>query len=330
MQISMVLSHVHVPGVSSWLNFSSQFLVSRHVISWAGKEIALIVSLLLVSIELINGFYVGRAWHHNDFKHLWTVKLLRATASALVTVLYIPILGSLYIGIDCANSFRPSFMCPVIVPITAVITIAFITMSTIVSATFFEYDPTNKSSPSARPHSRIDLVHLLIKTLLVLTSSFLSGIFANTNTPDSHNMFYQVWWVILTVSTSAVLAYLFTWYQPYYAARSNEMRAVLMCLVLWTAVAGPLATVALPFSGQLFIGPLLFGGYFLVIPLAVLTVRARRASLDAFDVTKCRNIYEFELCCRLPNFCEPSECDLAIVAKKFSRVEKIFPNEPFR
>jgi hypothetical protein len=81
------------PDITDWLAYVSNafrvypFLKLDHTL----LSVVFILSLVSVSIMVFNAIFVWYLFSQNSFKMLWTVVLLRTTASMIVNVFYIKI-----------------------------------------------------------------------------------------------------------------------------------------------------------------------------------------------------------------------------------------------
>ncbi|XXQ38958.1 Transmembrane protein [Plasmodiophora brassicae] len=294
--IAVVLPHsskwdFHLEAsVNTWSYIASLSKVDMALIYWLGW-IPIYVSVGVVAASLLNGLYVGYSWRKKNFHHFWTIRLLRKTAHLLVTILYVPILGlfTTEISMCQASGMLPDWRCSIVTPIMVVLGVVFAGMSLMVAATFFEPDPTAATFTS-RSHSRIDVLHNLFETVLVCLSAMLE----KTSTGAAPMAF-----ALISLACTGTVAFLYTWYQPYYRTVANERRAVASWLATWTVLAGTFARQVLQPTAS--IAPLFFGGYVFIVPLAILCTRSRRALLSTMSISDCRNEFEVELCCRIAN-----------------------------
>ena len=243
----------------------------------------LLVFLSLVTLELLNVAYVAYAWVKKDFKHLWAIKVMRATISLFVGILFIPILSVFSNVFTCSGLEKST--CTILLPITLMIMAVFILIGVAVSLSYFDAMPTSRS-PFALPHSRISTLHLLVKAVYAITFAFVKS----SEAKDS----FKPYWSLLVALPATGLATLFVWYQPYFNTRVSAFRATLSCVLSWFAWCGYFQA-AFGDEGSNVLAPLFITGTIVMIPLALFAVETRRYSLVFMPLSSCKNSFEVEL-----------------------------------
>ncbi|KAL0227697.1 hypothetical protein RCL1_003840 [Eukaryota sp. TZLM3-RCL] len=191
------------------------------ILSWTWGKGLYIFSFILITLNiliiLIDAVYVAAVFKRGKFTVIWPISLLRTLIALSVTILYIPFLTILTTMIDCrtiSGVFGPDicFTYPhSIGAITAAIAIPlFFFIAMLMTLVYFDPDPNNKS-PLGRPHSRIDAVYCLYRSILV----FLNVLF------HSQVLLRAIYLVFITVSMSFYVI----WFQPFYKPKMNQIRA---------------------------------------------------------------------------------------------------------
>lgn len=96
---------------------------------------------------------------------------------------------------------------------------------------------------------------------------------------------------------------------------------------MWTVLSGPFARLVLPQSTS--VETLFFCGFAFVIPIAILTVRSRRAELNTRPISKCRNVFEVELCCRPQDWRSMTPAEIEAITQKYTEAQMRFPKSVF-
>ena len=73
--------------------------------------VVFVLSLFAVSVIVVNAIFVWYLFSQNSFRMLWTVILLRLTASAMFGPLYIPCLSLLATQLVCKDQSNEGFPC---------------------------------------------------------------------------------------------------------------------------------------------------------------------------------------------------------------------------
>ncbi|CAK8988700.1 Tiny macrocysts protein B (Gamete enriched gene 04 protein) (cAMP pathway regulator tmcB) [Durusdinium trenchii] len=258
----------------------------KQLADWLGVFPLFITCLVVAALEIANFLYVGYAWASNEFNHLWAIMLLRQCMSVLAGVLYIPIV-SILSNIFTCNGIDNETMCAALLPVTIVLLAGFITISLIVSVSLFDPSPTSPN-PSAMAHSRITTFKLFVRTVYAILFSILSK---STDNLEQRRLA----WSGVNVSASLILAYLFTWYQPFNQQLVTYTRAMLSNLLLWFATS---AFIHILSDGSRITVDLAIG--LVVVPvMTTLLIELRKLSVLLKPVSKCNNPFEVELKARI-------------------------------
>ncbi|KAI8811000.1 hypothetical protein BJ742DRAFT_867507 [Cladochytrium replicatum] len=253
-----------------------------------------LVALASLAAVLLNAFWVGYMFSRNNFRFMWTLRLLRATLGLFATILYIPIL-SVFLRIISACgvdeeaadliSFKQCWSDFYLVRSVGVtlVTIVFILVVTCVTLTFFEPDPKKKSVLS-RAHSRVELLYLGCRSVLTALFVFLTHVV--------HDRPETAWILVAAcLCTSLVLFFSYLMYLPYYHFEYNCARAMLMANFVWASLC-MLFTSVRPESdvGIIFLimSPVVMG-------LSVSITKARRNMITRMPYQKCPSAIVLEL-----------------------------------
>jgi hypothetical protein len=200
-----------------------------HDFEFVDESIILAVCIGLVTVLAINVFYVGYSWVIQSFRQLWTVRLLRATASLMCGPLFIPILSVYAEAITCPE--LDGVLCTTLQPIIALLTLFFVPFALANTATFYDAEPMS-TNPTAMPHSRVSLAHQVVRTVLAILSSLLPRFVADNS---ASKLIILHFWAALMTTTSLAILVGYVWLQPYYSHRFNVLTALLMAGVFWTS-----------------------------------------------------------------------------------------------
>ncbi|KAI9337573.1 hypothetical protein BDR26DRAFT_458206 [Obelidium mucronatum] len=279
--LAFPLSFVLAPWSSSvtWLQtvlnwFSPERLIGKN-------QVLFFILLTLIGGTLFNALWVGYSFSQNNFRFIWTLKILRITLGLFATILFIPILAffaenvaECSDGVQEVSCFTGDNLFKSI--ITLVFSIFFIFLALAVKATFFDSDP-KRSDITGRPHSRLDIVYTAFRGILTILSIVLPAWVHNsaetlshhsaatvsptgttttstTNTVVSGNVASvskavdQIW--IMTaacVLLSGILAFGHIWYIPYYNYRYSILRAGMNVNFFWASLC-LFFTVLRPYS----------------------------------------------------------------------------------
>jgi PAS domain-containing protein len=227
-------------------------------------------ALILVVGLFFNVLYVGYCWIHQMFNWLFIVRLLRASATILTGVLYIPILTIFAGTIHCAG-LEPQ-QCMIFQPFVALCVVFFIPFALINTATFF--DPRRDGEgPITMPHARVAVVHQLVRTALAILSATLPGFV------EGSSKGIVTFWSILMTVLSGILVYSYVMLQPYYRHQFNSLRAALATIVFWYsfcfAISGFWDFNPMQHSPAV----LFYGGLCIILPFMYTLVLWRKKSL---------------------------------------------------
>ncbi|KAJ3017327.1 UNVERIFIED_CONTAM: hypothetical protein HDU68_011747 [Siphonaria sp. JEL0065] len=236
--------------------FSPERLIGKN-------QVLFFILLSLIGGTLFNALWVGYSFSQNNFRFIWTLKILRITLGLFATILFIPILaffvenvGECSVGGEEVSCFNGDNIFKSV--ITLVFTFFFIFLALAVKATFFDSDPKT-SDLTGRPHSRLDILYTAFRGILTVLSIVLPAWVHNagsstlghasvatsttsagdTTVTGSFGNGYdtQVW--IMTaacVLLSGILAIGHIWYIPYYNYRYSMLRAGMNVNFFWASV----------------------------------------------------------------------------------------------
>ncbi|KNE66443.1 PAS domain S-box protein [Allomyces macrogynus ATCC 38327] len=266
-----------------------QLLVTEH-------QTAFTLFASLLGVVFANALYVGFSFYRGHIRWLWTLRTLRSVLNLCCTVFYIPILNSFTkVLINCKDDAGVVISCwsgsALVVSVSAlVLGILFMMLTFMVTATFFEQEPGGKDVLS-RPHARIDVAHLLIRTYLTI----LFMIFKRGSEEEAHLhplLPWQTWLLVGSlVVLSTVITGLFAWFPPYYQFKYSLLQTCLMAA--WSYACWCLLYLQIRPNEEL--GIL----YFLTVPIVVALVAAaqfsRRRWLLAADISQLSDSLSIEL-----------------------------------
>jgi hypothetical protein len=156
-------------------------------------------------------------------------------------------------------------------------------LALIVKVTFFEPDPKTKDIES-RPHSRLDMLYVACRTILTILSIVLI---------DVNDIEERKQWILTVacVFCSAIMAFGYIWYIPYYNYKYSLWRAGMMLNWFWASLC-MLYCVIRPFSD---IGIV----YIIMVPvvffLGQVVVSYRRKVIEKLNIGSISDPYTLEL-----------------------------------
>jgi len=221
----------HLPRDFSW-SYSGWlqqvlygFSIAPYISSFEKGDIsAYIVGLVLFLSTLACVTAVAMViYAKGTFAHQWILKILRPWVNIVATIGFIPLFAmqfcfgwELVAGSGFGSSSATNYGGVVIV-FSSFLVLAF---ACIIVGTCYDPDPDSEA-PLARPHSRADLYHLLCRAVLVVVS---------TTFASNH-------FVLLATSliVSISLAYVYTWYLPYYDWVFMRGRVICTWCFAWSA-----------------------------------------------------------------------------------------------
>ncbi|KAI9218891.1 hypothetical protein BC828DRAFT_407184 [Blastocladiella britannica] len=232
---------------AGWFHSLLGLLSFDEVLQASAGRAAYYFALGLLGVVLLNAIYVGYSFFRNHIRFIWTLKTLRMLLSICVTSLFIPIVSVLTKSvITCTDTttgmispcWSGSFLVGSIA--TTIIGVVFIILTFIVTSTFFEQEPAGKDV-LARPHARIDLLHLAIRTYLTI-------LFALIRRHDAADLALRPlsdlerWLLVLSLVAGSFLSMsAYAYYQPYFRHRFCLLQTTVMawwnfaclCLLYW-------------------------------------------------------------------------------------------------
>ena len=278
--------------MTDWLAYlSSGFRVYPYLkLDKTLLTVVFVLSLFAVSVIVVNAIFVWYLFSQNSFRMLWTVILLRLTASAMFGPLYIPCLSLLATQLVCKDQSNEGFPCwgvahSMLVTLAVLFGIMLILIALVFQATYYNRDPTS-ASYLARPHSRVQAFQLFVKTLF----SVCFTIFAD-------NPSYYWFLVALCMLGNGSVALCYTYYCPYFHWQFNEVKVVYSWVLTWTSFCVCLNMAwSSPDDTNVTIM------FFVMIPVvsaaSLVTLRVRKNFLLHCKPKEISNVYEVELKCR--------------------------------
>ncbi|KAL0235483.1 hypothetical protein GEMRC1_002065 [Eukaryota sp. GEM-RC1] len=176
----------------------------------------------------LDAIYVARVFRKGRFTVIWPISLLRTLIALAVTILYIPFLTILTTMLDCrtidsvfgeGTCFSYPHSLGAIIALIAVP--LFMAIAILMTLVYFDPDPLS-TSPLARPHSRVDCVYCIFRSILVLTSVLLyDQVLLRGIVHIAITLFMIVFIVI---------------FQPFYSPTFNTIRSALFGIAFCSAV----------------------------------------------------------------------------------------------
>lgn len=186
--------------------------------------------IVLLGLVLIDAFVVGYYFSQNQFKYVWTLRYMRLICTLFMTVLYIPVIA-LFTSMlkNCNDTSGQMVSCwtgglAVRSAVVIIVSIIFVALSATFCLSVFQQDPTDKSEILGRPHSRIEVYQLLMKTILAISFVIL----------EQHT---ELHWLLvgLCLFASVSVFMLQTWFIPLYRWRFMVMRVVYQGVFVWAS-----------------------------------------------------------------------------------------------
>lgn len=139
-----------------------------------GNTTIFYVVLAILGVVLLDAFVVGYFFSQNQFKFVWTLRYLRIICTLFVTVLYMPVIG-LFISMltNCGDHVNTEATCwqgtlALRSAVVVVVGLLYTLLTVAFALSVFQQDPTDRSEILSRPHSRIEVYNLLMKTIITI------------------------------------------------------------------------------------------------------------------------------------------------------------------
>ncbi|KAI9326870.1 hypothetical protein BDR26DRAFT_940900 [Obelidium mucronatum] len=232
----------------------------------------------ILGILFITSATIAYASTQHKIRFAGPIKLLRLLLLAISGPLYLPMFGlMIFTALDCNDPHYDSIDCHsglfIVRAIgTFLMGLLYMMLSLQVRVACFEFEPKAKDL-TCRPHSRLDIVYILFRTILVVTALVLilygGGPRGDESMPN---------WImcIMCLVFSGILAYGHIWYIPYYNYRYSQLRAGIFLNFFWASLCY-LYTNILHDSD---IGIILVIGIPVVFVLAAFLVHSRRRMIE--------------------------------------------------
>ena len=284
----------------SVLPYLQTFLDLFQIVSWCAQLnfttyiIVFYLCIFIVCLVILDIFYVSYSFSKKKFAFMWPLSALRSTCGLFVTVLFLPLLGIIYIYIyielftsmlSCKEEdgeYRHSLfndekcwegMHILHASFSILVSTIFINISLVVGFTYYETKSTS-NDPSARTNSRVDMMSILQKIICIVLFTFFQT--------DEYRWLLCIVLIIL----SAIIYYKMSHERPYYNETIADIWNVLTGLFVWTNLC---LLVAMALENTDFNGALQI--YFLGFPLVIVLIATSKdhrkklilKPLDQFD-----------------------------------------------
>lgn len=245
-------------------------------------------SLVWVVFVLANFGYVIHSFGYDSTGSVLPLRTLRLTARLTTTVLFIPLFSVLLSVSDCSAASGGVWDCwsakhivATVISMTAALFLCL--MSLCVASSFFEWDPTS-SNLLAKPHGRVDVAFLLIKTAIV-------SMFALARSNGNQ-------WVMTAFLLVVAKIMLWTWlaYLPLFDLRMCKLVNAYLSLLVWAGICLLMAQIHRSTGSGNDAAYAFYLGIPLVLALGWNFVSLRVQALLAMESPK--SPYQAELKCR--------------------------------
>ncbi|KAJ1558862.1 hypothetical protein HK096_000876 [Nowakowskiella sp. JEL0078] len=208
-----LLANTNWQSEMKWFQVIVTYFTPEHLVP-STDRIVFTTLIVLLAFVLLNTLWVGYSFSKNNFRYMWTLRLLRATLGLFATILYIPILSIFTrIFIQCSPSgdylsTDDLVKCwsglELLVRVgTLVVTLIFIVVVIAVVATMYEPDPKTKAVLS-RPHSRFELLYVGFRTVLTVSAQVMEI--------DGKESTWGPWVIsVVSVFSALCLVWCYTW-----------------------------------------------------------------------------------------------------------------------
>ncbi|ORZ31863.1 hypothetical protein BCR44DRAFT_1259185 [Catenaria anguillulae PL171] len=182
---------------------------------------------------MLGGPFTGIIFVRDGIRFIWTLKTLRTLLSFCVTFLYIPIISVLsktFLRCYDVRGQPTSCWAGSSLPLSVVcvaVGAPFVIVAFICQATFFEQEPGGKDALS-RPHARVELIHLSVRTYLTLLFTTIrrpsiADLDLNPMTPA------ESWVLVLSLVISSTLTCMaYAYYMPYFKFNYTLLQTALL------------------------------------------------------------------------------------------------------
>jgi PAS domain S-box-containing protein len=280
------VSHIDSPLVWHEATIVDRF-ASVFGISWIIEVIrdgsdALFFVCLTFSLLIMSGFFLLSYLIYTTGECLYTtpVKLLRMAINTATGILYIPIL-SVFVA-TASISFKGTFSHSQSIPLATIsicFAMAWILLAALRESTMYETRPIT-TRPLARPHSKVQLSYLLVRTVITVMFSIVL----------SSNVILLTTLIVCGIITMCT----FCWYLPFYNFALSTYQGVLSAMFCWTTICAMIAETH-DSDNNSAAALLLYMATPLVVLCAIMYVRSRRLSLLKLPIKEITDVYDLEL-----------------------------------
>eukprot|EP00698_Gefionella_okellyi_P004335 TRINITY_DN14010_c0_g1_i1.p1 TRINITY_DN14010_c0_g1~~TRINITY_DN14010_c0_g1_i1.p1 ORF type:complete len:1755 (-),score=433.27 TRINITY_DN14010_c0_g1_i1:30-5294(-) len=230
------------PSLNWWRSFTLFFQLASLHDTYDIYIRYFIATVALITIAVADSVYVAYAFQKRKFNRLWPIQLLRFLVAIMVTLLFIPLLHILIVGLECemeadhhhpgsyiwVHALPPHPLCGemphrIVMALCIIFLVIFVLCSIMFSTIYFDPDPLGHDTLS-RPGSRLDAFYLVCMTVISCVDILLHKYLVARLTVL---LFVTLF---MTCYTAVVL--------PYYKFRSNQLRCALFAVTAFTSVFG--------------------------------------------------------------------------------------------
>ena len=185
----------------------------------------------VISTAVATSFYVGYRKHAKKYDQPWAIRILRWFVGSLISVLFIPFMLVLLTVLSCdfgSGTLREfpeigcySFPNGIFVVMAIVLLVVFTSFTWIMELVFFTPTP-NARNVLARPHSRVEFIYLIAKT-----------VFSATSTMFATYIYLRAYLLLLLIGLVFILQLLLL---PHFKLKTLYLRTILFGLLTWASI----------------------------------------------------------------------------------------------
>ncbi len=247
---------------------------------------SVIIFSILLAVNILLGVLIGyEIAFYTKATSQWAVSIYRNTCYLFTSILFLPMLGTFFgfaysvAYASCWNLSGGAIAVPTLLYLT--IGFFFIYYCMAIASTQYEQFPTSKAT-LARPHSRADIMHILIRAMFVILFSLMK---------DSGT----ITMMIMIVGGCNFLAYVFTLYIPYYNFVCSQTRCTFMWIVAFASDCLCLGTLFPQYYRDGSTSYLFFGCLPVVVYASTLALSSWKQYIRECSIKDMPSSYAFEL-----------------------------------
>ena len=197
--------------------------------------LSLVVCYIIITLSLLAAVWVGYSFSNSGVRQLWILPILRVSMGLATTTFYVPILTVLFTAFDCnvLSAFGAncnSSLYSVLVSVTSVIAILFISFTLLAVIVLYDRDPTG-NTPVALVHGRVQGVSLSCRAVMTFTFAFLDQGKDHLATPLNKMVL-----ALIVFGSSALMMGSTLYFLPYYCAMTNSLETAFISVFVWGSV----------------------------------------------------------------------------------------------